>query len=190
MQKGQKGQRWQKGYKIFKNNRDKKGVSPLIATVLLIAFAVALGAVVMNWGRGFVQQQTSEAEKTTQTKLGCSLKVNLKVAEIDNVPQVCYGGGGAAGYIELRLNNNDETNDIKGLSISVGGDTGIYNNDTINTTIPVGLSGYLNMSYSYAAYGKIKNIRIVPKILIGGVVTPCGGSPLEKSTSEIRNCSA
>ena len=29
----------------------KKGVSPLIATVLLISFAVALGAVVMNWGR-------------------------------------------------------------------------------------------------------------------------------------------
>mgnify|MGYP006282304345 CR=1 FL=1 len=28
---------------------DKKGVSPLIATVLLIAFAVAVGAVVMNW---------------------------------------------------------------------------------------------------------------------------------------------
>ena len=34
--------------KIIKN---KKGVSPLIATILLIAFAVALGAVVMSWGR-------------------------------------------------------------------------------------------------------------------------------------------
>ncbi|MBI2141108.1 hypothetical protein HYU16_01655 [Candidatus Woesearchaeota archaeon] len=185
-----KGQKGHNGYKIFKNSRNKRGVSPLIATVLLIAFAVALGAVVMNWGRGFVQQQTTEAEKTTQTKLGCSLKVNLKVAEIDGVPQVCYGGSGSAGYIELRLNNNDESNDIKGLSVSVGGETGIYNNDTINTTIPVGLAGYLNMSYSYTAYGKVKNIRIVPKILIGGVVTPCGGSPLEKSTSELRNCSA
>ena len=28
----------------------KKGVSPLIATILLIAFAVALGTVIMNWG--------------------------------------------------------------------------------------------------------------------------------------------
>ncbi|MEK6837920.1 MAG: archaellin/type IV pilin N-terminal domain-containing protein, partial [Nanoarchaeota archaeon] len=172
-----------KGLKNFKNGRNKKGVSPLIATVLLIAFAVALGAVVMNWGRGFVQQQTSEAEKTTQTKLGCSLKVNIKVAEIDGVPQVCYGGGGSTGYLELRLNNEDETNDIKGLSISIGGETGIYNNDTINTTIPVGLSGYLNMSYSFASYGKVRNLRVIPKISIGGVVTPCGGSPLEKSTS-------
>lgn len=168
----------------------KRGVSPLIATVLLIAFAVALGAVVMNWGRGFVQQQTSEAEKTTQTKLGCSLKVNLKVAEIDDTPQLCYGGSGDVGYIELRLNNEDETNPVKALSISVAGDKSTYNNDSINTSIPVGLSAFLNLSYSYTSYGKIKNVRIVPHIAIGGVNTPCGGSPVEKSASEIRNCSA
>lgn len=173
-----------------KAKRAKSGVSPLIATVLLIAFAVALGAVVMNWGRSFVQQQTAEAEKTTQTKLGCSLKVNLKVAEIDNTPQACFGGGGDAGYVELRLNNEDETNPIRALSVSIGGDRGIYNNDSINTTIPVGLSAFLNLSYSYTSYGKIKNIRIVPHILIGGISTPCGGSPLEKGASEIRNCSS
>ena len=31
---------------------NKKGISPLIATVLLIGFAVALAAVVMTWGLG------------------------------------------------------------------------------------------------------------------------------------------
>ncbi len=173
----------------FIGQADRRGVSPLIATVLLIAFAVALGAVVMNWGRGFVQQQTNEAEKTTQTKLGCALRVNLKVAEIDNTPQVCYGGGGDAGYVEMRLNNEDETNMIKALSIAVVGDKDTYNNDTINKTIPVGLSGYVNMSYSYSSYGRIKSIRIIPHISIGGAIIPCGGSPLEKSASEIRNCS-
>ncbi|MBI2550038.1 hypothetical protein HYV83_02555 [Candidatus Woesearchaeota archaeon] len=172
------------------SGKGKRGVSPLIATVLLIAFAVALGAVVMNWGRSFVQQNIDQTEKVTQTKLGCSLRVSLKIAEIDSTPQLCYGGGGEAGYLEMRLNNEDESNAIKGLSVSIGGERGIYNNDTINTTIPVGLSAYLNMSYSYTTYGKIKNVRIVPSILIGGVVTPCGGSPLEKSASEIRNCSA
>ncbi len=30
--------------------RSKKAMSPLIATVLLIAFAVALGTMIMNWG--------------------------------------------------------------------------------------------------------------------------------------------
>ncbi len=170
--------------------RDKKGVSPLIATVLLIAFTVALGAVVMNWGRGFVQEQTQRAEDTTNLKLGCALKVSLKIAEIDSAPQLCYGGGGDVGYIEIRLNNEDESNAIKGLSVSVGGEKGVYNNDSINTTIPVGLSAFVNVSYSYTSYGKIKTVRIVPHILIAGNVVPCGGSSIQKSGSEIRNCSA
>jgi flagellin-like protein len=168
---------------------DKRGVSPLIATVLLIAFAVALGAVVMNWGRGFVQQQTDEATKTTDTKLGCSLRVNLKVAEIDGTPQACFAGSGANGYIELRLNNDDEIKAIKGLSVSVSGASGTYNNDTINNTIPVGLSAFVNLSYDYSSYGDVRQIRIIPKIEIGGVTTACSGSPVEKDASEIRNCS-
>ena len=179
--------------RVFRSHdirHSKRGVSPLIATVLLIAFAVALGAVVMNWGSNFVKQQTQRAEDTTNTKLGCALRVSLKIAEIDSIPQLCYGGGGTAGYVELRLNNEDETNSIDGLSISIGGESGVYNNDTINTTIPVGLSGFVNMTYSYASYGKIKSIIIVPKISIGGILTPCGGSALHKSGSELRNCSA
>lgn len=31
---------------------NKRGISPLIATILLVAFAVALGAVVMSWTSG------------------------------------------------------------------------------------------------------------------------------------------
>ena len=169
---------------------DKKGVSPLIATVLLIAFAVALGAVVMNWGRGFVQQQTDLATKTTDLKLGCSLKVNLKVAEINGVPQMCYGGAGANGYVEITLNNEDESNDIKGLSASVIGVSGTYNNDSINLTIPIGLSHFLNLTYSYTSYGTIKQVRLVPKISINGVVTPCSGNTVERSSADLRNCTS
>ena len=39
---------------------NKKGVSPLVATLILIIFAIALGAVIMNCSRGF--GQTSEAD--------------------------------------------------------------------------------------------------------------------------------
>ena len=34
----------------------KKGMSPLIATILLMAFAVALGAVIMNWSTGNISE--------------------------------------------------------------------------------------------------------------------------------------
>lgn len=183
--------------RVFRNNirshifgHGKKGVSPLIATVLLIAFAVALGAVVMNWGTNFVKEQTQKTEDTTNTKLGCALRVSLKISEIDSTPQLCYGGGGEAGYIEMRLDNNDETTAIGALSVSVGGEKGVYNNESINTTIPIGLSAFVNLSYSYASYGKIKTVKIVPQIRIGGTLVSCGGSSLQKSGSELRNCSA
>ena len=58
----------------------KKGMSPLIATVLVIAFAVAIGVMILNW--------TSDISKTTTTSPtdycdGVSLSVNSVV---------CYDG--------------------------------------------------------------------------------------------------
>ncbi len=39
---------------------NKNGISPLIATVLIIGFTVSLTAIVMVWGRGLVTQTTEE----------------------------------------------------------------------------------------------------------------------------------
>ena len=66
----------------------KKGVSPLIATVLLIAFAVALGAVVMNWGQSFTKQTIDNTETTQKTTMGCSFDVSIKEVEINGEPQL------------------------------------------------------------------------------------------------------
>lgn len=43
---------------LFNKKVGKRGISPLIATVLLVAFAVALGAVVMNWAKGVEETKT------------------------------------------------------------------------------------------------------------------------------------
>jgi flagellin-like protein len=59
--------------------KNKKAVSPLIATVLLIAFAVALGAIVMNWGESFVRETQTTAEEGAEGKLDCTLLVEFEV---------------------------------------------------------------------------------------------------------------
>ncbi|MBW3012516.1 hypothetical protein KY311_04985 [Candidatus Woesearchaeota archaeon] len=58
---------------------NKKAVSPLIATVLLIAFAVALGAIVMNWGESFVRETQETAEEASEGRLDCTLAVDFEV---------------------------------------------------------------------------------------------------------------
>ncbi len=39
---------------MFKN---KRGISPLVATALLIIFAVSLGSITMAWGRGYIEEK-------------------------------------------------------------------------------------------------------------------------------------
>ncbi|MBU4493644.1 MAG: hypothetical protein KKA61_04695, partial [Nanoarchaeota archaeon] len=97
--------------KIIKN---KKGVSPLIATILLIAFAVALGAVVMSWGRNveFLREEPG-IEKCAN--------VNLKIEKINNIPQVFYGGTGLDGFIKFTIENNGNE-DIEGVIVWVIGE--------------------------------------------------------------------
>lgn len=43
----------------------RRGLSPLIATVLLIAFAVALGVMVMNWGKSAGAKVTPSCQDVT-----------------------------------------------------------------------------------------------------------------------------
>jgi flagellin-like protein len=45
--------------KIFRGNR---GLSPLVATILLVAFALVIGTVTMNWGRSYVEKIKEEPE--------------------------------------------------------------------------------------------------------------------------------
>ena len=81
----------------------KKGVSPLIATVLLIAFTVAIGSVVMNWGTGYIKEEQSVATSTSNVKLICATDVNLKVMKINNMKDYCYTNDSENITISARL---------------------------------------------------------------------------------------
>lgn len=59
----------------------RKAMSPLIATVLLIAFAVALGAMIMNWSADTVLDNTVDVDSI------CSSVI------IQNTGTTCYSDG-------------------------------------------------------------------------------------------------
>jgi len=169
---------------------DKKGVSPLIATVLLIAFAVALGAVIMNWGRSFVQERTDDIDTTTIIETGCAQEVRLKVSVVGGTPQVCFGGGGTSGHIQFTLDNFGRR-EIKRVNLVVGGKLDVYTNQSLNNSkIIEGGSIFQNVSYNYVKYGNIDYIRFIPSIDVAGATRVCAGAFLQKDASEIRNCSA
>ncbi len=62
----------------------KKGISPLIATVLIIGFTVALAAVILTWGTSFTKQIAKGTEDTTEIQLACAQDVQF------DVKSACY----------------------------------------------------------------------------------------------------
>jgi len=141
----------------------KKGVSPLIATILLIAFAVALGSVVMNWGLNLSLGKSSDK---------CS-NVHIKIRSID-VAEVCYGGFGANGYINFIIDNVGEA-DINGLAVWIAGEKGTKLIDLDSITIKKDSlfeRKGKDVAYDLTAYGSIKNVQFIPKIK-SDTLEPC-----------------
>lgn len=52
--------------------RKKKAISPLIATVLLIGFTVALATVVMLWAKGYITERAEKEGALSEKQLECT----------------------------------------------------------------------------------------------------------------------
>ncbi len=129
-------------------NKRKRGLSPVIATVLLIGIVVVIALIVFTWFKGFTQEAVTKNDQNAQLvcneiKFKASLsETTLSILNSGNVP--IYGMvlkiAGVGGF---------ETKDIKELSnwpdegLNVGGafvDSLDVSGDSI-TFIPI-LKGY------------------------------------------------
>ena len=52
--------------------QNKKSISPLVTTIILLAFAVALGSVVMSWGKGLIESKVAP-EKGVTLEQNCDI---------------------------------------------------------------------------------------------------------------------
>lgn len=149
---------------------NKRGVSPLIATVLLISFAVALGAVVLNWGRNL------DISKPGDKCAGISIKLRTT-----NNLQVCYSGSGQDGYINFLVDNSGNM-DIDGLGIWITGEKGTRLLDFNELSIKKGELLNINddsVKYDFNTYGGIKNIQFFPKVKTGSSIDICAASSVK-----------
>jgi flagellin-like protein len=148
---------------IFFNS--KKGVSPLIATILLIAFAVALGSVIMQWGLNLNLGKSSDP---------CG-KVDIRVRNIEK-NDLCFGGGGNEGYINFIVDNEGGV-DVNGLAIWIIGekDTELYDLDGIY--IPIGSlfdkTRDKEVTYDISKISSINEVQFIPKISVDNNVKIC-----------------
>ncbi len=147
----------------------KKGVSPLIATILLIAFAVALGSVIMNWGLNLNLGKSIDK---------CS-DVVMKIRNIDNF-EVCYGGLGKEAHINFILDNIGVV-DINGITILVIGEKGTKLLELQKTIKKGSLLDEKDkeISYDFEMYGNIKQVQFIPKVTSNQETDVCAKSSVE-----------
>lgn len=128
---------------------NQKAITPLISTVFLILFAVALGVLVMSWG----QASYSDAPKSCE-------KASINLISVENKPQACYKDS----RLQMTLENNGET-ELSGVMVSVIGKEGIYQGE-LQSTIGVAEIEKLETGYEIGI-GQIMQLRIVPQISSG-----------------------
>lgn len=126
---------------------NKRALSPLIATVLLIAFAVALGVMIMTW-TSQLPDSGNECGKIILQDEG-----------------ICYNGEG----ITLKIRNVGEV-DVDAISVEINDDIKRSVNEIKNTKIPV--NQVLGRELTYTKTGQA-GVKIRAILGTGNEATEC-----------------
>jgi len=135
---------------------NKKGVSPLLATVLLIGFAVSIGAVIMSWGKtAFEQTQNQTAAPPVDEGAA-----NLAWYMGSNIEGLCYTDD----QIRMTLKGSPSIN-IKSVFVGTEGRNDYVVADPINFPTNPNENIDVKIPYDRIKYGDIS------KLIVGAVDT-------------------
>ena len=131
---------------------DKRGVSPIVATILIISLAVGLGVGFMNIGKAYLQKEAQ-----------CPIAIGLTAAIINNEQQFCYNQDKKE--VEFTVENGVNIN-VNGLILNIIGtnraDTFELNDAKISKA-----GAYVGrVPYDSEKDGNIRQIKISPKVVL------------------------
>lgn len=180
---------------LFRLN--KKGISPLIATVLLIAFAVALGAVVMNWGKNYVVTTATDAQRSGQAKQKCT-GTNMEFVMVSGIPKMCVDHITNASSVQFILKNK-ASDEIVDIEMTVLGDTDAVNMSLKSYFISINNSKFplspnkilIAKNVNISGVGEFEKIIFTPYIKVDGKKDPeaCSDNTLNVDANEVYECS-
>ena len=129
--------------------KSRRGMSPLIATVLLIAFAVAMGAMIMNWSSTLGESPGGP---------DCSgIKIVMN-------PVACYSGNA------IKFNVRNDGAVVEELALKITDDLSESDFSLKNSRLRRGDS--LEKEIPYAKSGSAR-VQVFPSVDFRGAVTPC-----------------
>src|SRR3989344_2580762 len=140
----------------------KRAISPLIATILLIGFTVAIATSIMLWSRGLTESAIESASKS-QLKLSCTQDI-----EID-VKKSCYTNK----QVEIIVENKKGS--VSGgflIKIVGSGSTDVVPASPTSDIKPQEVEKIIAL-YDNSVTGSIEEIVIYPKLKVEDKVITC-----------------
>jgi hypothetical protein len=134
--------------------KSKRGISPLIATLLLVLLATALGVVAMSWGRAQLEEGSY-----------CPVSIELEIIELNQEPQICYAGIGETGFIKFLVENGPNV-EVRSLNFRVIGTKDVYIVELLDSSMKKGYPLLKEIPYNYNLFGEIRQIKITPRIVV------------------------
>ena len=153
-------------------NMARRGMSPLIATVLLIAFAVALGAVILN-----IRNFNPGGIITGTGSPGCAEDLSITIHNL-NGPQLYYGGSGQAGYISFTIDNTG-LKTVEGLTVLVEGDKDKLRMVFDDISIAPVYDFSKKIDYDFTKYGTIQQVTFIPIVTYNNKKVNCTLDPIK-----------
>jgi hypothetical protein len=157
----------------------KKGLSSLIATVILIGFGVTLAIFVINWGTDFIKSSQRDVEQQSKEKFSCTTDVAFEIA------CRCTQSDGYLDVCTFKVINNEDSK-INSITYRLfrGGTFIVYGTDSdlSNPSWSILEAWEVSDYYEIPDDGKIKstqadNIKLevlVTEIETGGTTINCG----------------
>jgi len=153
---------------------DKRGVAPLVATVLLIAFSVALGAVVMSWGESYIEEKADfvQGKPTEVLAAGCDV-VFWSVIEVGGRPEVCKSSGGVVVFVD-----NGPGLEIAGVQARVVGTDGVSVSENVLSS-PLGRASSARIDVPIeASVGELRQVKLTPVVMVQRIRDYCTGQSI------------
>ena len=160
---------------LFKGRR---GISPLVATVLLIAFSVALGAVVMSWGETYIEQKAEFVSGKSEVGGPCDA-ATISIIKVKGQLELCVRGDTIEAFVE----NGQQA--LAGIKARVLGTSGVFLVENILSS-PLAAGESIKTSFTFKQVGELQQVKLTPIVNVNDKQQFCTQS--DTIVEDIRPC--
>ncbi len=126
----------------------KRGMAPLVATLLLISFAVALGVVIMNFGRAQVELESH-----------CTIDIGLEFSVIGGEDEICFDNEKNDIYFTIE---NGINIDVEGVKVNIIGKERAETYELDDAKMSKAGTYLTHLGYNEELSGEIRQLKIIP----------------------------